>query len=113
MFDTKIKWVRFFSDKEEMSNAMGNNSSLQIQINNKDLILLFHENEYYLIKNKCPHQGQPMLQARCEGKYVVCPFHQYHFSLEHGRGHGLYLDNYPVKINEEGVFAGFEYLSIF
>ena len=108
-----MRWVRFFSSEEEMKVAMGNKLSLQLTVKGKDLILLLHENNYYLIKNKCPHQGQPMLQARCEGKHVVCPFHQYHFSLENGRGHGLYLDSYPVKITDEGVFGGFEYLSIF
>ena len=42
---------------------------------------------------------------------IVCPVHRYVFSLENGRdisGEGYYLKIYPVKINDEGVFIGFE-----
>ena len=86
---------------------------MKIQIQNKDLVLIHHDGKFYLIKNKCPHQGLPMTDAKCEGQYVICPYHQYKFSLSTGRGHGLYLDHYPIKIDENGVFAGFEYFSIF
>lgn len=109
----KVKWVRFFSSKEEMIETMGVRSSLPVKVNNKDLILLKNESSYHLIKNKCPHQGLPMNEAYCEGDHVVCPYHQYKFSLETGRGHGLYLDHYPIEFRQDGVYAGFEYFSIF
>lgn len=109
----KIKWVRFFSSEVELKKEMGARNSLEVKINGKSLILLKHENQYFLIKNKCPHQGLPMKDAKCEGDHVICPYHQYKFSLEHGRGNGLYLERYPIQIRKEGVFAGFEYFSIF
>jgi nitrite reductase/ring-hydroxylating ferredoxin subunit len=108
-----MKWVRFFSSLEELESELGSRKSLCLKVQNKDLILHYYQNNYFLIKNKCPHQGLPMKDSHCEDGHVVCPFHQYKFSLETGRGHGLYLDQYPVKITNEGVFAGFEYFSIF
>ena len=113
MFSMKVKWIRFFSSREELEQAMGSRKSLPINVNMKDLILLDNEGQYHLIKNKCPHQGLPMVNAKCQGEYVICPYHQYKFSLNTGRGHGLYLDHYPIEFREDGVYAGFEYFSIF
>ncbi|MCB0478864.1 MAG: Rieske 2Fe-2S domain-containing protein [Crocinitomicaceae bacterium] len=109
----KTKWVRFFSSEEELLETLGKRNSLCLELNGKNLILLRNEDQFHLIKDKCPHQGLSMKEAKCEGNYVVCPFHQYRFSLETGRGHGLYLDHYPIEFREDGVFAGFEYFSIF
>ncbi len=109
----KVRWVKIFSSKDEMLQALGKRSSMEIRANGKDLVMLREEDQVYLIQNKCPHQGLSLKDAKCENGMVICPFHQYRFSLENGRGHGLYLERYPVEYRENGVFAGFEYFSIF
>jgi 3-phenylpropionate/trans-cinnamate dioxygenase ferredoxin subunit len=45
--------------------------------------------------------------------YVVCPFHKYGFSLEDGKGQGLFLEKYQLKVEEGGVFIGMEKWSLF
>ena len=113
MFSMKVRWVKIFSSKDEMLHGLGKRLSMEIRANGKDLVLLKDNESFYLIKNKCPHQGLSMKDAKCENGKVICPFHQYRFSLENGRGHGLYLERYPIEYREDGVFAGFEYFSIF
>lgn len=113
MFSMKTKWVKFFSSESQMKTDIGKRDSLPIVVNGKNLILLKSQEEYHLILSKCPHQGLSLREAHCENGNVVCPHHQYHFSLETGRGHGLYLERYPIEIREDGVYAGFEYFSIF
>lgn len=81
--------------------------------NRKVCLLIKHQDAYYLVKNSCPHQGVSLEKASCEDGFIVCPWHRYGFDLKTGRGAGLYLDNYPIEIRDNGVYAGFEYFSWF
>ena len=83
------------------------------RINGKALLLVHHQSTYYLVKNRCPHQGITLENATCEDGFIVCPWHRYAFDLETGRGAGLYLENYPIEKREDGYYAGFEYFSLF
>lgn len=67
----------------------------------------------YAFKNRCPHQNKSLAGCKVHEGHVVCPVHQYSFSLEDGRGHGLYLENYPIEYRENGVFVGIEKWSLF
>jgi nitrite reductase/ring-hydroxylating ferredoxin subunit len=78
-----------------------------------EVLLVQTSNSYLAFKNKCPHQGKSMEGSRVIGESIVCPFHQYHFSLENGRGHGLCLDKYELRIDSDGVYLGKEAWSWF
>ncbi|MES2798584.1 MAG: Rieske (2Fe-2S) protein [Bacteroidota bacterium] len=68
---------------------------------------------YFAFSSTCPHQGKPLQDCWIENGSVVCPFHQFHFSMQNGRGHGLYLDQFELEINEKGVFLVKEKWSLF
>tara|TARA_R110002049_G_scaffold200971_1_gene371664 strand:- start:921 stop:1277 length:357 start_codon:yes stop_codon:yes gene_type:complete len=64
--------------------------------------------EVFSFKDKCPHAGASFFKGSCEDGKVVCPLHRFGFDLKTGRGHGLYLENYPVKLHEDQYLIGFE-----
>jgi 3-phenylpropionate/trans-cinnamate dioxygenase ferredoxin subunit len=113
MFSMKIRWVKVFDSIEQMKQLTQNNRNHPLRIHGKAVLLVHHENNFYLVKNKCPHQGITLEQSKCEDGFLVCPWHRYGFDLKTGRGAGLYLENYPIEIRGDGVFAGFEYFSLF
>ena len=69
--------------------------------------------EYSAFKNKCPHQNKPLNDCSVHDGHIVCPFHRYHFSIENGRGHGLCLDKYQLKIEDDQVWLGKEVWRLF
>ena len=77
-------------------------------------IMLAREGEkFYAFQNKCPHQNKSLEGCSIDEGAIICPWHKYAFSCETGRGHGLYLENYPIKFEENGVFIGKEGWSLF
>lgn len=113
MFSTKMKWLKLAGSLDEIEQRMRGKEVHPISFNNLSLLLVKHRGEFFLVKNKCPHQGMRLDEASCENGYIVCPWHHYGFDLKTGRGGGLYLDNYPLEKREDGVYAGFEYFSWF
>lgn len=109
----KIRWVRFADSFEELRLKLNERSCLPMAVNGKSVLLVFHQDTFYLVKNKCPHQGIELSKATCEDGKIVCPWHHYGFDLKTGRGADLYLENYPIEERQDGLYAGFEYLSWF
>ena len=113
MFSTKVRWIKIAESEKDLESKLMGKASNCITANSMNLLLIHHQNKFRLVKNKCPHQGIKLDHAKCEDGMIVCPWHHYAFDLETGRGGGLYLDNYPIEFRENGVYAGFEYFSIF
>jgi len=113
MFSLKMKWVRFADSIQDLEKILGQRTIAPIKVKGGNRLLVYHNNQYYLVSSICPHQGAKLDRAACEDGKIVCPWHHFGFDLETGRGGGLYLENYPVDIREDGVYAGFEYFSWF
>jgi nitrite reductase/ring-hydroxylating ferredoxin subunit len=81
-----------------------------IELQNKKIGLAVVNDAYYAFQYQCPHANGKMVQGYITSKEeIVCPLHQYKFSLATGKntsGEGYYLKTYPVLVNEEGVFIG-------
>ncbi len=73
-------------------------------------------NEWYACQNLCPHKMQMILSRGMIGAdkvdpKVACPFHKKTFSLKTGEclnGDVCDIATYPVKIEDEFVYIGFE-----
>lgn len=106
MFGKKLRWYRIFNDEFELLEAfIGRNSVLHKSMFG-EVLLVQTEGNYYAFKNKCPHQGKSLEGCSINGGNIVCPYHRYAFSLDDGRGHGLYVDKYEFRIDETGVYVG-------
>ncbi len=113
MLKRTIKWHKIFESKEELLEFFGPRKTALFKNTFGELMLAREEESFYAFKNKCPHQHKSLEGCSIHDGFVVCPWHQYAFSCETGRGHGLYLENYPLKFEEEGVFVGKEAWSLF
>ena len=113
MFSMKTKWYKFASSKEELDQLLGKRECVPLKVNSTAVLLVKHQEKFHLVKNRCPHQGITLENAYCVDGDIVCPWHQYGFSLENGRGAGLYLEIYPIEKREDGYYAGFEKFSFF
>lgn len=73
-------------------------------------------NKWYACQNLCPHKMEMVLSLGLIGDKegipkVACPLHKKNFSLEDGsnlNGDDLKIAVYPVKIENENVYIGFE-----
>ena len=108
-----MKWVKIADNRAKLFALLGEKDCIPFKFSDKAALLIWHDEAFYLVKNKCPHQGVPLTNASCEDGHIVCPYHRYGFDLKTGRGAGLHLENYPVEEREDGIYAGQEYLSWF
>ncbi len=113
MLSIKLRWVKIAENEQKLEEILAKKECSAVSIGGIGCLLVSHKAEYYLVKNKCPHQGQRLDKAVCEDGFIVCPWHRYGFDLKTGRGAGLYLENYPLEFRQDGIFAGFEYFSWF
>jgi len=73
-------------------------------------------NKWYACQNICPHKMEMVLSRGMIGDHkgtpkVACPLHKKTFSLEDGtnlNGEDFKIAVYPVKIENENVYIGFE-----
>ncbi len=73
-------------------------------------------NEWYACQNLCPHKMQMILSRGMIGSEkgepkVACPYHKKTFSLKTGEnlnGTECEIATYPVKVEDNCVFVGFE-----
>ena len=112
MLGKKLKWYPVFSSKEEFEEKFGVNSSFVKRTIYGEFLFVRDRSEYCAFKNRCPHQNQPLDNCSIKEGELICPFHQYKFSLKNGRGHGLYIHKYELKFDEQ-VWIGIEKWSLF
>jgi nitrite reductase/ring-hydroxylating ferredoxin subunit len=105
----KIKWYKIAEKLDEI--AFKENNLAEIEVNGKK-ICISNKANVAACTAKCPHAGGNMSAGYVDALgNIVCPLHRYKFSLKNGRntsGEGYFLKTFPVEINENGVFIGFE-----
>jgi nitrite reductase/ring-hydroxylating ferredoxin subunit len=113
MFGRKLKWYALFESREKLLEVFQTNPCVLYRTMFGNVLLVRKENEFFAFKPKCPHQNKSLEGCSIKEDKLVCPWHQYAFSLKNGRGHGMYLEQYILRIDEKGVFIGKESWSIF
>ena len=113
MLSKKLKWHLLFENEEQLEILFGVKETVVYKSFFGEVLFIKQQSSFLAFKNKCPHQGKSLEGCWLNQNTVVCPFHKYQFSLETGRGQGLYLEKYELKIDENGVFLGKEAWSLF
>jgi 3-phenylpropionate/trans-cinnamate dioxygenase ferredoxin subunit len=110
MIEKKYHWFKIATHINELSFAENNLSIAEV--NHKRITLAKFNNEIFACAYLCPHASGILADGYIDAiGNIVCPVHRYKFGLSTGRnttGEGYYLKTYPLKINDEGVFIGFE-----
>lgn len=108
--EKKYKWHKIADIPSEM--IFGENNLAEHEVAGKKICVAKTKHSLIACTLKCPHAGGKMSEGFLDkNDNIVCPVHRYVFSLKNGKdisGEGYYLKIYPVKINDEGVFIGFE-----
>ncbi len=106
MFSKKLKWYRVFNSKEELDERFIGKSSFVHTTMFGTILFLKRNGAYYAFKNRCPHQGKSLEGCIVEDDRFICPYHRYQFSLEDGKGHGMYVDKHKLRMDDSGVHIG-------
>lgn len=113
MFSDKTRKYLVADSKEAFLKDFGEQNQQVKKFSFGEVVFVRDENEVFAFENKCPHQGAKLNGCWIEKGKVVCPMHQYRFDVENGRGHGLYLETYPLEENSDGYFLSRTYFSWF
>ena len=108
-FEEAIRWVKISNDEQSFLNRVPEQKIYRMTIGKQDVCFTKYGDELFAFENKCPHQFVALTNASCTpDKMVVCPWHRFAFSLENGRGGGLYLPIFPIKRENNSVYIGFK-----
>lgn len=66
-----------------------------VRLGGHRVALFHHDGAFRAIADACNHKGGPLSEGRCNGEYVVCPWHGWEYSVVTGQG--------PAGFDEEQV----------
>jgi nitrite reductase/ring-hydroxylating ferredoxin subunit len=108
-------WIKIAASLDEI--PFEQNNLAEVFAGDKKICLGQHNGQLYAFAHKCPHAGGFFSDGYIDALgNVVCPLHRYKFALKNGRnvsGEGYYLKNWPVRVEEDGVFVGMERNKLF
>lgn len=113
MFGMKLKWYPLFESESDLEALFIGKSTAVHRAVFGEVLLIKSETGFHAFKNKCPHQGKPLNDCWIEDNSIVCAYHRNHFSIENGRGSGMYIDKYELKFEDGKVMIGKEVWSFF
>lgn len=75
-----MNWIKVISQDELPANGRK-----VVKVEQRNILLLNHNNQVFAIENSCPHLKLPLQKGKItdEGA-IVCPFHRSAFDLETG-----------------------------
>jgi nitrite reductase/ring-hydroxylating ferredoxin subunit len=112
LFDEKTKRYFLAATTKEFVDTFHGQTQVVNSFDFGSVLFILDGNSIRAVAAKCPHQGKPMKGCWIEENHVICPWHQYRFSLETGRGHGLHLETYVIVETEQGVFLERRYFGL-
>ena len=108
--DKKYNWHRLADNIEALH--LPASGLVEMELAGKKICISLHKDQLSACAANCPHAGGTLAEGYIDNfGNIVCPIHQYRFSLQNGRnssGEGYYLKTYPIEKREEGVFIGME-----
>ncbi|CAI2718482.1 Rieske (2Fe-2S) protein [Nitrospina watsonii] len=82
-----------------------------VNVRDKEIALFNYKGKYFAVSNKCPHKGAPLGEGRIEEGVIICPNHEWRFSLESGgcpQNPELKTTVYPVRVHKGVVRIGID-----
>jgi nitrite reductase (NADH) small subunit len=77
-----------------------------VEANNRVIALFKKNGSFYALDNSCKHEGGPLGEGELEGDMVVCPWHQWKYSIKTGNNTAMpniKIDTFKVKIEGDSV----------
>lgn len=61
---------------------------LRLELGDVPVVVVRRGETVHAVDAVCPHAGGPMEEGKVDGEHLVCPYHQWRFSLKDGVCHG-------------------------
>lgn len=110
MTEKNYKWYKVADHLHELDFA--DNNIAVADLGGKKICIGKYNDSAFAFAYKCPHAGGILADGYIDALgNVVCPLHRYKYNMENGRntsGEGYYLNHWPVKVENDGVFLGLE-----
>ena len=110
MASQSLQWVKVAETIAEI--IFNQNGIAELAAGGKQICVAQFRNKFFAFSTKCPHASGRLVDGYLDALgNIVCPLHRYKFCLSNGRnisGEGYYLKHWPVKVEDNGVFVGFE-----
>lgn len=94
--------------QSESEISFQENNIAVIEINDKKICLGKYNNQLFAFAYKCPHASSLLSEGWIDMQgNVVCPLHNYKFSLKTGRhpaDGGYYMKHWRVEKKEDGIY---------
>jgi 3-phenylpropionate/trans-cinnamate dioxygenase ferredoxin subunit len=107
-----LRYIKVYDFKQHGNEPQQINTPRTIAIDGKRICLVRLADGYFAVDDRCPHAGASLGSGRCDEEgHVICPVHRYRYDVKTGKGlpkQGDYVETYPVKETDEGVFIGIE-----
>lgn len=105
----KTNWIKIYDYKKHGNEPQLPNSVRSVEVEGKRICLIYAEDGYYAMDDRCPHAGARFgAGGWCENGNLICPVHRHKFELKSGRGsEGDFVNTYPTEKREDGVYVGF------
>jgi 3-phenylpropionate/trans-cinnamate dioxygenase ferredoxin subunit len=105
--------------KAIQADELSNGQKMKVTIEDKEILLVNLDNDYYAVDSVCPHMGGALNEGKLEAGHIICPRHGSVFDVKTGkvveRGTLFMikvkvgdLKSYPVKREGEDVLIGIE-----
>lgn len=81
----------------------------KVKVNGKSVCVVNYNSEIFVTGTVCPHAGADLSGGWCRNGQLICPFHRYSYDIKSGKGapgQNDFIDTYPTKITEDGVYVG-------
>lgn len=89
------------------ANQLTDGESIALTLEGHSVLICRFKGEFYAFKNLCPHQRQPLTNARVRKGKVICPFHGAQFELTDGASASNLtkssLTTYAVQVENDMV----------
>jgi nitrite reductase/ring-hydroxylating ferredoxin subunit len=109
------RWVKIAESIQEIN--FGANNIALVDTEERNICIGKFKEELFAFSSKCPHASAPFLEGYIDAVgNVVCPLHRYKFCMRNGRnvtGEGYFLKHWPIQIQDDGVYVGFEKTKLF
>lgn len=112
--NTNDEWTRVGKTQELITELQSQGFLKELTINDRKIVLSYHDGTFGALNNKCNHMGGPLSKGRLKKGCIECPWHYWEFNHKTGESqrestepissHGGTVPNIPLKIEGDSLF---------
>ncbi len=81
----------------------------RFEVNGREILVARHDNQFYILSERCTHRGGPLSEGTLEQGVITCPWHFGQFDVKTGKVVGPPpfepLERLEVKVEDGAVYV--------